>query len=349
MPDPILLYGAYGYTGRLIAEAAREKGVELLLAGRDRGRLQALGKKLGLQVEACALDEAAKLEKLVARSSGVLHCAGPFSRTSEPMVRACLSVGRHYLDVTGEVEVFEALAKRDAQAKAKGIMLLPGVGFDVVPSDCLANHVSSRLEDAHWLTLAIHSRGAFSRGTLTTVVENLPKGSLVRREGKLVPQRTGELTRDIDYGSGPLPSMGIPWGDLVTAYRSTGIENIEVLTTVPSRVAPLIVGRLGPHLGSSLAQGLLHKVLARLPEGPTPSQRASGSSHMYAEVRNRAGKVVRARLHGPDTYTLTRETALHIASRVAKGEFKPGFQTPATVYGADLVLGLEGFEREDLE
>jgi short subunit dehydrogenase-like uncharacterized protein len=99
----------------------------------------------------------------------VLCAAGPFSATSRPVADACLRNRVHYLDITGEIDVFEALAARDAEAKARGIMLLPGVGFDVAPSDCLAAHLKRRLPDANDLRPYLSLRANTSRGTAKTI------------------------------------------------------------------------------------------------------------------------------------------------------------------------------------
>src|SRR5262245_11521378 len=208
-----LLYGANGYTGALIARAAAARGHRPVLAGRNAAAVAALGRDLGLDHRAFALDSPAVVAEGVRGMKAVLHCAGPFAHTSRPMADACLEEGVHYLDITGEVAVFEALAARDAEARAAGVMLLPGAGFDVVPSDCLAAHLKRRLPSATRLALGLLALGKRSRGTATTVLENLPRGGLVRRGGVLKRVPAAWRKREIDFGSGPVQAITIPWGD----------------------------------------------------------------------------------------------------------------------------------------
>src|SRR5512134_836166 len=183
MTGPWLLYGANGYTGELVARLARGLGHRPILAGRNADGVCALSEELGLDRRLFSLDAPGRIDDALAGMSLVLHCAGPFSRTSKAMADACLRTRTHYLDVTGEVEVFEALAARDAEARASGVMLLPGCGFDVVPSDCLAVHLKRRMPEARRLALAYGGVGRLSRGTATTAIEGLGRGGLVRRGG----------------------------------------------------------------------------------------------------------------------------------------------------------------------
>jgi short subunit dehydrogenase-like uncharacterized protein len=223
-----LIYGAYGYTGALIAREAAARGHLPILAGRNVAAVTARGRELGLEHRAFALDRPAAVGEGIRGVKAVLHCAGPFAHTSRPMADACLREGVHYLDITGEVVVFEALAARDAEARAAGVMLLPGAGFDVVPSDCLAAHLKRRLPSATHLALGLLAVGKRSRRTATTVLEGLPHGGLVRRGGVLRRVPAAWKTRAIDFGGGPVQAITIPWGDVATAYHSTGIPDIEV-------------------------------------------------------------------------------------------------------------------------
>ena len=186
MSGTILIYGATGYTGRLIAKVAADRGASPILAGRDLGRVEAVAKPLGLAARAFDLRDPRRIDAAMAGVSAVLCVAGPFSTTSKPMADACLRNRVHYLDITGEIDVFEALAARDAEAAARGVTLLPGVGFDVVPSDCLAAHLKRRLPDAVDLKLYLSLGANMSRGTAKTMVEAIAAGTRLRRNGRLV-------------------------------------------------------------------------------------------------------------------------------------------------------------------
>ena len=350
MNTTFLLYGSYGYTGNLIARLAVQRGLRPILAGRDPQKVAQLATELGLEHVAFSLDDTAALDRTLHQAAVVLHCAGPFSHTSRPMADACLRTGTSYLDITGEIAVFEALARRDAAAKAAGVMLLPGAGFDVVPSDCLAAHLKRRLPSATHLALGIRGLGGGpSRGTATTMIEGLGQTGLVRRNGKLTSIPMGSLTRQIDFGRGPVASVAIPWGDVSTAFFSTGIPNIEVYFAYPASMRRALSGmhyarRL---LGLAPVQGLLKRALRTRPPGPSDEQRAKGKSLLWGEVVDAAGQRRVSRLRTPDGYTLTALTAVAIVEKVLAGQLTPGFQTPSLAYGPDLIMEIEGVERED--
>ncbi|NTU84136.1 MAG: NAD(P)H-binding protein [Chloroflexales bacterium] len=348
--ERLLIYGANGYTGELVARRALERGLRPTLAGRSAVGVAAVSRRLGLPSCVVSLDDGPGLDAALAGRAAVLHCAGPFSRTSRPMAEACLRTGVHYLDITGEIAVFEGLARRDGEAQAAGVMLLPGVGFDVVPSDCLAAHLGRRLPSATRLELAIRAVGRASRGTATTAVEGMGKGGAVRREGKIVPAPLGRLTRRVDFGRGPVDTLAIPWGDVSTAYHSTGIPNITVYAYMPSPVIAMLRlgGGLVPILGARAVQELLGGLVRRQPAGPSDEERARALTLLWGEVSDDQGRRVVARLRTPETYTLTAMTAVLIAEKVLSGQWAAGFQTPSRVYGPDLILEVEGVERVDL-
>jgi short subunit dehydrogenase-like uncharacterized protein len=346
-----LLYGANGYTGNLCAREARRRGLRPILAGRDREKVERLAAELGLESRVFSLEDSGALEAALSEVAVVLHCAGPFSRTSKPMADGCLKTGTHYLDITGEVTVFESLAARTAVAEAAGVMLLPGAGFDVVPSDCLAAHLKRRLPKAVSLALGIHGSSRLSHGTATTMVENINHGGLVRRDGRLTPVPAAWKTRVIDFGRGPLKAVTIPWGDVSTAFYSTGIPNIEVYAAVPAPVRWMMTASraFGWLLARSAVQSFLKRRIKAQPPGPSDEERAAGQSFVWGEVTDDAGKLMVSRLSGPEGYTLTVLTALKAVERVLAGQFKAGFQTPSLAYGADFILEIEGVSREDLD
>jgi short subunit dehydrogenase-like uncharacterized protein len=267
------------------------------------------------------------------------------------MADACLRTKTHYLDITGEATVIEALAARDREAREAGIMLLPCVGFDVVPSDCLAAHLKRRLPTATHLALGIQGMGRVSRGTATTMVENINRGGLVRRDGRLIPVPAAWKTREIDFGRGAVQATTIPWGDVATAFYSTGIPNIEVYAAMPGSLRRLMkwTRPFKALLGSRLVQGFLKKRIKRQPPGPSEEERERGKSFVWGEVKDDAGNKVVSRLSGPEGYTLTAHTALAIVGHVLAGNFSIGFQTPSKAYGANLILEIDGVAREDVE
>jgi short subunit dehydrogenase-like uncharacterized protein len=346
-----LIYGANGYTGALIVRLAVARGLRPILAGRDHAALAAVAAPLGLDYCVFALEDAAALDAGLADAQLVLHCAGPFAHTSRQMADTCFRTHTHYLDITGEIAVFEALAARDAEARAAGIMLLPGAGFDVVPSDCLAAHLKRRLPSATSLALAFQTLGGVSRGTANTAIENVARGGMVRRAGTLVAVPTNYKSRVIDLGRGPATASTIPWGDVSTAFHSTGIPNIEVYTVLSATTRRLMAvsSYLRPLLDSYAAQRLLKRLVRRLPPGPSDDERARGRSLLWGEVVDDRGARCSSRLRAPEAYTLTALTALAIAEKALAGQAPVGFQTPSRAYGADLILEIPGVTREDIQ
>jgi short subunit dehydrogenase-like uncharacterized protein len=349
MPSNILIYGSNGYTGELIVRLALGAGLGPVLAGRDRGKIEAQAAKCGLNCVVFDLNDPKAVDDGLRDTAVVIHCAGPFSRTARQIADGCIRTKTHYLDITGEIEVFEMLARMGKEAEAAGVMLMPGAGFDVVPSDCLAAHLKRRLPDAAELTLAIKAIGRPSRGTATTMIENIHKGGMVRRDGKLTPVPAAWKTRDVDFGEGPASCMTIPWGDVSTAYYSTGIPNITVYMAIPPdfRRMAVLSRYFGWLMGPGPVQNLLKRQIQKQPPGPTDEQRASSYSLLWGEAKN-GGKAIVSRMRTPEGYTLTARTALEIARRAAAGQFQPGFRTPSMVFGPDFILEFEGVERTDL-
>jgi len=351
MPSDFLLYGSYGYTGRLIATRALELGLRPLLAGRDAAKVAAHAAELGLEHRAFALHDTAALDAALGETPVVLHAAGPFSRTAAPMAQGCLRTGTHYLDITGELAVFEAMAALGTRASEAGVMLLPGAGFDVVPSDSLAAHLKRRLPTATHLALAFQPvGGGLSRGTATTMAENAAAGGAVRRNGRIIPVPAAFQTREIDFGRGPVSATTIPWGDVSTAFHSTGIPNIEVYTRMAARQRRMMIASryLTWVLGSRPVQKALKGRIDSGKPGPTDEERTRGFTLLWGEVMDGDGREAVSRLRTPEGYTFTAVTGVEIVRKVLAGDAPAGFQTPSLAYGPDWILELEGVSREDV-
>jgi saccharopine dehydrogenase (NAD+, L-lysine-forming) len=349
----LLVYGAYGYTGRLISERAATRGLDLVLAGRSADAVARMGRRLEAEARVVGLDDAHGLAEALDGVDCVVHCAGPFVHTARPMVDACLRTGTHYLDITGEIDVLEALAGRGDEARAAGVMVLPAVGFDVVPTDCLARHLAERLPSATSLEIAFTGTGRASRGTLKTTVEQMGRGGAVRRQGRVVQVPTGWTTRTVDFGAGGPGArtvVSIPWGDVSTAYRSTGIPNVTVYTYLPPTARRLLRWSryIQPLLSWEPLKRLLKLWIDQQPPGPTKEERQNGSTHVWARVTDPDGGRAVARLTGPEAYAFTAQTAVAAAERVLDGKATPGYQTPASAFGADFVLEATPARREDV-
>lgn len=339
----LCIYGAYGYTGELVTEAAVEAGLGPLLAGRNEARLADVAAATDCEYRAFAVGET---EKNLDDVDTLLNCAGPFVETYEPVVEACIERGVDYLDITGEVEVFESIAARDEAAREAGVTLMPGVGFDVVPTDCTARHLVDRLPEATHLELAFAGLSSVSRGTALSALEGLGEGGAVRRDGRLLRRPVAHATRRVPFSDRERTVTAIPWGDLATAYRTTGIPNITTYAAIP-RAARLGMrgSRFVPSFGVELAKPLLRGLVERTVDGPSERQRERGRAEVWGEARNeRTGESVQTRLTTPEPYALTADSSVAAAERVRGGGADAGFQTPGGAFGAGFVTDLPGVE-----
>jgi len=342
-----MLYGANGYTGALAAREAVRRGLAPLLAGRSRAPVEALAGELGLESRVFALDGSAAAADALEGVTLVLHCAGPFSATAAPMMAACLAARAHYLDITGEIAVFELAQSRAAEARAAGVVLCPGVGFDVVPTDCVAACLKEALPDATHLALGFDGKSAMSRGTARTMVEGLAQGGCIREHGVLRRVPLGYRDRRIDFGAGEKLAATIPWGDVSTAYYTTGIGNIEAYVPVsPRALAGLRRLRYARWLlALGAVQRLLKARVDRQPPGPNEAERASTPTCVWGEARNAAGEVRTARVVTANGYTVTVHGALGVVERLLAGGAPAGATTPARLMGSRYVESLPGSGR----
>jgi short subunit dehydrogenase-like uncharacterized protein len=346
MAGQMLIYGANGFTGRLIAERAPARGLTPILAGRDATRVGEIAARLGLPHRAFALDDAEAVRRHLQGVDLVLHCAGPYSATSRPMVDACLAAGAHYLDITGEISVIQAVLDRAEEARRAGVVLMPAVGFDVVPTDCMAKKLVEALPDASALELAFgggHLQA--SPGTAKTTVEGMTLGALARRGGELV-RLPKPIVKPIPFGNGSVTrtGMSLPWGDLASAFRTTGIPDITVYAVFPAaaRRGARVLPYLSPVLGRPSVQAWLKGLVARRATGPSDEERQHGRMWIWGRVQSPSGRAVEGHLQVPEGYELTVLASLMSAEAVLSGKVGPGAHTPAGAFGADFVTTIPG-------
>ena len=345
MPNKILLYGANGYTGVLIAKLAAAYQLQPILAGRTEANIKPLADELKLPYCIIDLDNAAQLNKALSEVILVLHCAGPFSATAKQMVEGCLATGVHYLDINGDISVFEMLKTYDKAAKEKNIMIMPGVGFDVVPTDCIALQLKNKMPDATHLKLAFASLGGgLSHGTAMTMAGKIGEGGAARENGKIVRKPLGQKGMWVDFIEKKFFVMSIPWGDISTAHFTTGIPNIETYTGMAPKVYRLLKLQWAFNwlLRTAFIRNIIKKKIKAKPAGPSEEQRQKGKSFVWGEVKNGSGKTIQAAISCYDGYTLTAHTSLYITKKVLEGNFKPGYQTPALAYGENLIMEIPG-------
>lgn len=346
-----LLYGAYGYTGRLIIEEAVRRSHRPVLAGRDAAKLAVLGERYDLDWIALDLTYADRLVKTVERFETVLHVAGPFVHTADPMIRACLAGKTNYLDITGEIPVYENTLRQDHAAKASGVALISGVGFDIVPSDCLAAYVAEQLPGATHLETAISSGSGISAGTaksLFGMVNHFGRGAVVRRNGRLVPQPFGRHGRTVRFSNGKTRHViPIPWGDVVTAYHNTGIPNITSHLAFPKTPGfglladPTLKLAMSPRF-NRLTSAVLEQTLP----GPDEKTRQKARAYLWACASKESGETTEAWLETPEAYYFTAVCAVRCVEAIATGNIT-GALTPAQAFGTDFVLSIPGTKRLD--
>ena len=347
MAEALLLYGATGFTGKLILERALASGLRPILAGRDGARLRSLAEPRGLPWRAAAVDRPEQLAAICRDVAVVLNAAGPFADTAVPVAEAAAAGGAHYLDVAGEVDAIEALATRHATWRQHDVMVMPAVGFDVVPSDCLAVHVARALPGATRLRIGIAGLRLLSRGSAETLAREWGRDTRIRRGGVICTVPAGSLQHAFDFGDGPVPSLLVSWGDVASAYYSTGIPDVETYFAASLALRGVLgLNRLvgGLFAGDTAREAISawHRIL---PEGPSGDDRAAVETAVVAEAERADGTRLAARVRAGDSYEFTAASAVAIASRVLAGEHASGFQTPGRLFGPEL-LGALGYRVE---
>jgi short subunit dehydrogenase-like uncharacterized protein len=338
-----MIYGATGYTGRLMAVEALSQGLSPVLAGRS-AKVEAMARDLQAQATVCGLEDEPALRRAIRGMRLVLHCAGPFSGTAAPMVSACLAEGVHYLDITGEIAVFAAIHALAGDGRHSDVALVPGVGFDVTPSDCLAATLVQALPAATRLTLAFASAGGPSPGTAKTALEGLAGGGKIMRDGQLRTVPLAWRTRDIPFYDRSRRGVTIPWGDVFTAHVSTGIPDIEVYIAMPpARIKQLRCARfVRPLLSVDSILHWLQRRIERTVAGPDGAQRAAGGMELWGEACSADGRSVSGTMSTPNGYDITVSSALGIVRHLLETDVEGGFYTPSLLMGAGYAQSLPG-------
>lgn len=346
MAKALMIYGASGYTGRLATGVALARGMQPILAGRSEAKIARFAEEHSLPYRVFTLDDPEDAAVSLEGVGAVLHCAGPFSSTARPMVDACLQARTHYLDITGEIAVFEDVLARGKEAERARVLLVPGVGFDVVPTDCLAAMLAGRMPDATRLELAIRGLGRMSPGTLRTMLEGIPSGGRERIDGEIRVVPMAGRERRVPFPSATASVYSIAWGDVSTAYHTTGIPNIVTYFQLPAwQALPLKMGRsVQTFLGHGRTQSAGRFLISHLVSGPGEYERMTGRCEIWGEVVNARGEVVTGTLSTPEAYALTADAAIRAVGRVFSGDLEPGAYTPARAFGADFISECDGVE-----
>jgi short subunit dehydrogenase-like uncharacterized protein len=349
MNHKILIYGANGYTGKLITQEAKNNGVIVEIAGRNKKSIEKISKDTGFPFHICELNDSAKLESLLKEFDIVIHCAGPFSETAIPMVEACINSKTNYLDITGEIWVFEDIMKYDEEAEKAGITLIPGVGFDVVPTDCLAGYLKEKLPSGTSLELAfVGSKTGMSRGTAVTMAKNISKGGFIREKGLIKNVPLAYEVKELRFAHRKQWCMTIPWGDLMTSYHQTQIPNIKILSGASIKMIKKIkkYRSLKFILGISWVQKIVRRKIENSVKGPNKEDLEKGKTYVLGTISDNDGNSFTAELITPEAYYLTAKTALASALKLGNNKLK-GYLTPAQAFGKDYILEFENVERID--
>ncbi len=346
-----MIYGATGYTGVLVAEEAVRRGHRPILAGRSAEKLRPLAERLDLPYVAFRLEDQAAVLQNISVVKVVYHAAGPFVQTSAPMLNACLAAKVHYLDITGEYPVFENTFAHDAEAKAAGIGLISGVGFDVIPTDCLASYVAAQVPNADSLEIAFAAISKASAGTTKSALALMGGGGRIRRDGVLQSVRLGQGARRIRFSDQERTVLPIPWGDLSTAYRTTGIPNITTYMAFPTALTRMMglgssVMDVSAVLRNKTINGMLRGLTERFVDGPNEVLRRDGKSYIWARAANTKGESAQAWLETSEGYVFTAAAGVRVVERVLSSP-PIGATTPALAFGADFVLEIPGTTRFD--
>lgn len=308
----LMIYGASGYTGRMVAEHAKANGTALVLAGRSQPPLAKLALDLDVEYRAFALDDATAIDRNLLDISVLLNCAGPFLRTAKPLMEAAIRNGVHYLDTAAELDSYRLAEQLDVEAKTAGVMLMPGGGGSVAMLGSLAGYAVAKVQDPLGIKIAMHVSGGLSRGSAISATENMTTETFARLDGALVP--VSNKLQKFDFGQGAVDSFQVTLPDLITIWRTTGVPNIETFIHVT---------------GNGFPQG----DLSLLPDGPTEDERSVNRYKAVVEVTDAQGKVIRSLLDTVNGYTFTAMAAAEAGRRVLRGEARAGFQAPAGVFG----------------
>jgi len=325
---PIALYGATGYTGRLTAAELKAAGVEFVLSGRNQEKLEALSDELGgAAVHTASLDQPEQLRELLGDCAAVINCAGPFTLHGEPVLQAAVETATHYLDTTGEQPYMQmAFERYGPQAEAAGVVVIPAMGFDYVPGDMLAALVAEGMGEVDEVTLAYSVAGfGATRGTMLSALEMLKGGDVEWRKLQWLPASQNIGRGNFDFGEplGRKRMARYPAGEQITVPRHVPTRRVRTMVSLSTLAGPLapVFPAVGRPMQLALRTPLrkaLGVVISRLPEGPSPEDRAAARFTIVCEV-TRGQTRRRGVVRGSDVYGLTAASIVQGAVIAARG------------------------------
>jgi short subunit dehydrogenase-like uncharacterized protein len=352
---PIAVYGATGYTGKLVAAELARRGANFRLAGRGAAKLHALAEDVGApRTLAVGLDDEAGLRELLDPCAVVIACAGPFQEHGEPVLAAAAATGTHYVDTTGEQpfmrKVFDEYGRRFSDAGAAAVTAM---GFDYVPGDMIASLTAAGMGSLDRITLAYWVRGfGASRGTIASALGMIDGGDFEWRDGGLRPASQAVSRGQWDFG----PPIGrqrmarYPAGEQITVPRHVDTREVRTVLTASTvaphpRLAvatPLLMPAVQLASRTPLRRAMA-AVVARLPEGPAAEDRRRARFEIDCEAVAGSG-TRRGRIRGRDVYGLTACTTVEAALRMAAPEYeRTGALAPSQAFDPeDYLASLAG-------
>lgn len=340
MREQPMIYGATGYMGKLITRKLVEEGMKPILAGRSES-VKVLAQQYGLDYKIFALDKQEAVNENLKGISLLVNLAGPFNLTNRPLVMGCIENKTHYIDISGETTVFETVFSFHEKAKQAGIMLMPGTGFGIVPTDVMALILKQEMNDGNKLVLGFAIEGRASQGTMRVGIKSIHQDGVEVVNGRQQAAKPAAKSFQITIANKKVTMVQNPWrGDLFTAPLTTGIQNVTTYTSFPKSL--VMIMRNPGIFGGLMKSKLIDWLISRMPEGPDEQELKKGKSYVYGKISNSNGQQVQKVMTGPEAYLYSAITTIDIAKRILKGDFKAGFQTPAGLYGKELITGIEG-------
>ena len=325
----MLLYGATGYTGKIIAERAKELNLDFDIAGRDKDKLLSLANKLNVGYHVFDVDDQDAWQEALKDKQVLINAAGPFALTARQAMAACLKAGVHYLDISAELDTYRLAESLDREAKAAEIQIISGAGL-FVSYDALVVHLSKLIAEPEFLSVGFRHYGGFSKGSVLSSKNIADLGILIRKNGDIIHNPHPE-SKTFSFGEQQVECMPTPLGGIILSYKSTGIPNIKEYFSLKLPVSEL------PDLTAKNLHG-----------GPTKEERAAGRNGISAEITGRDGKVVKAYVDAPSGYDLTPLSVVAVANRILKEDFKTGYQSPGSAYGEEILNDIPDISLTDI-
>lgn len=316
--NKLLIYGASGYTGKIIAARAKELNIDFEIAGREPDKTRRLAEELAVDYHIFDVDTEYAWKKALDGKQVLINAAGPFKFTAQQAMKACLIAGVHYLDISAELDTYRLAQSLDRQAYEAGIQLISGAGL-FVSYDALVVHLSKLVAEPEYLKVGFRHYGGFSRGSVLSSKHIADLGILIRSNGEIIDHPDPQ-PKMFSFGQEEVECMPTPLGGIILSYKSTGIPNIEEFFSLKLPATELV------DLTSE-----------NLPDGPTLEERAAGRNGISAELTSKDGKVVKAYVDAPSGYDLTPLSVVAVAHRILNGDFKVGYQSPGSAYGEDII------------